>query len=91
MLHQEDEPGDLPIKLTGLGVTVAEFGLTCAWFSGGKAKIFPVKVSLIVVSQTDLLKSSSKVTAMLQAKRTTKREAIFKDAKLTGVSSKGVS
>ena len=40
MLHQEDEPGDLPIKLTGLGVTVAEFGLTCAWFSGGKAKIF---------------------------------------------------
>ena len=40
MLHQEDEPGDLAIKLTGLGVTAAEFGLTCAWFSGGKAKIF---------------------------------------------------
>ena len=40
MLHQEDEQGDLPIKLTVLGVTVADFGLTCAWFSGGKAKIF---------------------------------------------------
>ena len=40
MLHQEDELGDLPIKLTGLWVTVAEFGLTCAWFLEGKAKIF---------------------------------------------------
>ena len=40
MLHQEDEPGDLPIKLTSLGVTVAYFGLTCAWLSGEKAKIF---------------------------------------------------
>ena len=64
VLHQEDETGDLPVKLTGLGVTVAEFGLTCAWFSGGKPRFFPVKVSLIVVSQTDLLKSSSQVTAM---------------------------
>ena len=61
MLHQEDESGDLPIKLTGSGVTVAEFGLTCAWFSGGggEPRFFPMKVSLIVVSQTDLLKSSS--------------------------------
>ena len=40
MLQQEDEQGDLPIKLTVLGVTAADFGLTCAWFSGGKAKIF---------------------------------------------------
>ena len=40
MLHQEDEPGDLPIKLTGLGVAVAYFGLSCAWLSRGEAKIF---------------------------------------------------
>ena len=26
MLREEDEPGDLLIKLTGLGVTAAEFG-----------------------------------------------------------------
>ena len=64
MLHQEDEPGELPIKLTSLGVTVADFGLTCAWFSGGgKARFFPMKVSLIVVSHADLLKGSSQVTA----------------------------
>ena len=62
VLHKEDEPGDLPVKLTGSGVTVAEFGLTCASFSGGgggKPRFFPMKVLLIVVSQTDLLKSSS--------------------------------
>ena len=40
MLHQEDEPGDFAIKLISLGVTVAYFGLTCAWLSGGKAKFF---------------------------------------------------
>ena len=62
MLHQEDEQGDLPIKLTVLGVTVADFGLTCAWFSGGgKTRFFPMKVSLIVVSHADLLKGSSKL------------------------------
>ena len=63
MLHQEDEQGDLPIKLTVLGVTVADFGLTCAWFSGGKAKFFPMKVSLIVLSHAYLLEGSSQVTA----------------------------
>ena len=62
VLHQEDEPGDLPIKLTSLGVTVAYFGLSCAWLSGGKPRFFPMKVSLIVVSQADLLEGSSQVT-----------------------------
>ena len=43
MLHQEDEPGDLPIKLTGLGVTAADFGPhLCMVFEGGggEDKIF---------------------------------------------------
>ena len=43
MLHQKDEPGDLPIKLTGLGVTAADFGPhLCMVFGGGggEDKIF---------------------------------------------------
>ena len=41
MLHQKDEPGDLPIKLTGLGVTAADFGPhLCMVFVGGEDKIF---------------------------------------------------
>ena len=64
MLHQEDEPGDLPIKLTSLGVTVDHFALTCAWFFREESQdFFPMKVSLIVVSLADLFKGSSQVTA----------------------------
>ena len=59
----------------------------CMVFKGGKPRFFPMKVSLIVVSQ----QTSSRVRRKSQAKRATKREAIFKDAKLTRVSSKGVS
>ena len=64
MLHQEYEPGDLPIKLTGLGVTAAEFGPhLCMVFRGERQDFFPMKVSLIVVSHADLLEGSSQVTA----------------------------
>ena len=64
VLHQEDEPGDLPIKLTGLGVTAAEFGPhLCMVFRGGKTRFFPMKVSLIEVSHADLFKGWSQVTA----------------------------
>ena len=66
MLHQKDEPGDLPIKLTGLGVTAADFGPhLCMVFGGrgGKTRFFPMKVSLIVLSHADLVKGSSQVTA----------------------------
>ena len=41
VLHQEDEPGDLPIKLTGLGVTAAEFGPhLCMVFRGERQDFF---------------------------------------------------
>ena len=43
VLHQKDEQGDLPIKLTGLGVTAADFGPhLCMVFGegGGEDKIF---------------------------------------------------
>ena len=40
VLHQQDEPGDLPITLTVLGVTVAYLGLSCAWFSPGESQDF---------------------------------------------------
>ena len=40
VLHQEDEPGDLPITLTVLGVTVTYLGLSCAWFSPGESQDF---------------------------------------------------
>ena len=65
VLHQKDEPGDLPIKLTGLGVTAADFGphLCMVFGGGGKTRFFPMKVSLIVLSHADLLKGSSQVTA----------------------------
>ena len=64
MLHQEDEPGDLLIKVTGLGVTAANFGPhLCMVFRGAKTRFFPMKVSLIVVSHADLFKGSSQVTA----------------------------
>ena len=64
MLHQDDEPGDLPIKLTSLGVTVDYFGLTCAWFSGGgKAMIFSNESLVNSSVHADLLEGSSQVTA----------------------------
>ena len=64
MLHQDDEPGDLPIKLTSLGVTVDYFNLVSLvhGFQGGKPRFFLMKVSLIAVSHADLLKGSSQVT-----------------------------
>ena len=44
VLHQEDEPGDLPIKLTGLGVTAAEFGPhLCMVFRGERQDFFQSK------------------------------------------------
>ena len=66
VLHQKDEPGDLPIKLTGFGVTAADFGPhLCMVFARGRGRtrFFPMKVSLIVVAHADLPKGSAQVTA----------------------------
>ena len=64
VLHQEDEPGHLPIKWSVLWGNGRRFWSHLYMvFRGGKPRFFPMKVSLIVVSHADLLEGSSQVTA----------------------------